>query len=176
MKYTLTLLLIFSTTAMAGTVELTCTKPTQNTDGTPLTDLAGIRFYESQVSGGPYTLILDTPDCAASLVRTSGTYFYVATAYNEAGVESVYSGEASKAVVDTPDPPTNLVVLAGNLAAYTYSQTADVIRTYQVGTVPEGTACDTTMSVNGLYRVDVSEVSFIGGAQATIAFAECGAG
>ena len=67
--------LFFAPIAYAGSITLTCTAPTQNEDGTPLIDLAGIRFYEAQVAGGPYTLVADEPVCATTFDRPPGTYY-----------------------------------------------------------------------------------------------------
>jgi len=175
-KLTWLFILLGLSVANAGEVQLTCDVPTLNDDGTPLTDLAGIRFYESQVTGGPYALVADEVVCATTLDRPAGDWFYVATAYNTADIESIYSNETTITVAPAaPAPPTNLVA-AGNLVAYSISQTKDRLVTYPVGTVAEGTPCDSTMSANGLYLVSVDAVEFAGGANATVAFAECVSG
>ena len=168
--------LFFGSTANAGSITLSCTAPTQNEDGTPLTDLDGIRFYEALVAGGPYTLVADEPVCATDLDRSAGTYYYVATAYNLAGIESAFSNEASKTILPpVPAPPENLVVELGNLVAYGLSQTPDVIRVYPIGTVPEGTVCDSTMRFNDKYRVPFDAVQWVGTARPIVVFAACGA-
>jgi len=179
----LVLLLALPTLLLADPVSLSCTLPTHNTDGSELTDLKGIRFYEGTVSGGPYFLIKenDPPVCAHLFERTAGIYYYVATAFNSADPEeeSAYSGEAMKVIVDSgtiPNPPTDLVVDPDNLSAYTYAQSGQVISTYQVGWVAVGSACDETMSVNGYYRVEKEDVEFAAGADANILFAACGSG
>ena len=68
----------------------------------PEDDLAGYKVYRSLESGGPYDFIAETeessyPDCGLE----SGTYFYVVTAFDQAGNESEYSNEASGTV---PEP------------------------------------------------------------------------
>ena len=163
-------LLLLSFPAFA--VDLTCTYPTQNEDGSPLTDLAGIRFYESLVSGGPYTLIADVVPCAYSFDRPAGTYYYVATAYNTADIESVYSGEATKIVGGAPNPPSNLVA-SGDLLAYGLQQSEGVVVVFPVGTIPDATPCDPSMSVNGKYKVPKSSVGWIGSVRPAIVFADC---
>lgn len=163
---------------MAGEVTLTCTDPANNDDGTPLTDLAGVRIYEANVTGGPYVQVEDVADCGSIpiLTRPAGDYYFVSTAYNITGVESIYSNEATHTVPPVaPDPPSNLVA-DGNLVAYSISITKDIFNTYPVGTVPSGTPCDSNMSANGLYLVPYSAVEFAGGADATVVFAECGTG
>ena len=161
----------------AGDITLTCTDPTMNEDGTPLTDLAGVKVYESSNSGGPYSEIVDVANCASIpvLTRADGTYYFVATAYNAAGVESAYSNEASKSVVTVPNPPGNLVA-SGNLVAYSISQSPNVFLTYPIGTVAAGVQCDPSQTANGLYRVDIEDVTMPEGVQARVAFAECGPG
>jgi hypothetical protein len=183
LKYLWALLLLLPVSAVAGSATLTCTAPTLNEDGTPLTDLTSYRLYYSLTSGGPYTQEngeFPITSCGFMFDRPAGgEYFFVATAVNSSGVESAYSGEATKVIAadgTVPQPPGNLVVQPGQLLAYTYAQSLDAMSVYPVGAVPEGTLCDETTSFNGLYRVDVSEVMFVPDAQATIAFAACGSG
>ena len=73
------------------------TPPTQNTDNTPLTDLAGYKVYWKQLSGGTYTdansVTFNTPNATqVSLVSlgivSDGDYSVVMTAFNMAGAES----------------------------------------------------------------------------------------
>jgi len=88
---------------------LTWTAPTQNTDGTPLTDLAGFKLMRGLSPGGPYDQeTIDIPDPnATSYVDQpllGGQYCYVSLAYNAIGTESDQSNEACKDVsigVDT---------------------------------------------------------------------------
>jgi hypothetical protein len=161
----------------AGQVDLTCDLPTVNADGTPLTDLAGIRLHESQTAGGPYVQVAESPSCNFTLDRPAGTYYYVATAYTTANVESVsYSNEAIKTLASSsPAPPSNLVA-TGDLVAYGSQQTDEVQTVYPVGSVPDGTPCDSSMSANGKYRVNKSAVIWVGSVRPAVVFAECGAG
>ena len=84
-----------------GTVSttLTWTPPTENEDGTALTDLAGYRIYWGQESGS-YTnsVTLDNPGMSSYVVENlaPGTYEFVATSFNAAGVESAYSNAVTK--------------------------------------------------------------------------------
>ena len=171
--YLMLLLTFMPSIVLAGPITLTCTLPTQNTDGTPLTDFAGIRFYESQTTGGPYTQIADQLGCTLEVDRPAGDWYFVATAYNSADVESDYSNEASKNISSTPNPPAGLVV-TGSLLVYGLSQTKDVLTTYPVGRVPLGVACDTSMQVNGMYQVAFDLVEWMGTARPVFVVAECG--
>lgn len=162
--------------SQAETVTLSCTSPTQNTDGSALTDLAVLRFYESTASGGPYALVAEETVCTVDLDRTEGTYYYVATAVNSQGDESDYSGEASKTVAGVPEPPTGLVILDSDLVAYGISQTLDALVLYPVGTAAPGTPCDGTMTVNGKYRIPWASVVFVGSVKPYVVLASCGSG
>jgi len=70
-------------------------------DGTPLTDLAGYKLYYG-TSEGNYTktISVDNPGIVTYVVDNLplDTYYFVATAYNNSGVESPYSGVAVKVV------------------------------------------------------------------------------
>lgn len=92
--------------------------PLTNTDGSPLTDLAGAKLYHASVSGA-YTdanrvdVGMATPNGAGSACYSlasmpTGKYFFVVTAYNQAGTESAFSNEASKTFTKVPRTVTNL--------------------------------------------------------------------
>lgn len=182
------LLLLVSGLVWAGEFPLSCTDPTENEDGTPLTDLAGIKIYEGSVSGGPYVEVEDVANCDSIpvQVRPAGTYYLVGTAYNVAGIESVYSNEVEK-VVDpsAPNPPFNLT--AGvDTVAYAIQQVVtggtQSLTIYPVGLVDEVTVCDPYIKVsnashpNGLSLIQKDDVTFAPGADANTVYAECGAG
>lgn len=84
-----------------GAMTLNWTPPTLNEDGSALTDLAGYRIYYG-TSPGTYSqqVTIDNPSVSTHLVENlvPDTYYIVATAFNAAGVESRYSGEAIKTV------------------------------------------------------------------------------
>lgn len=84
-----------------GTITLSWTAPTQNEDGTALTDLDAYKIYygttpgnySNQVridNGGLTSYVLDN--------LTPATYYIVATAINSGGLESAFSSEISKQV------------------------------------------------------------------------------
>jgi len=84
-----------------GSVTLSWSPPTENTDGTTLTDLAGYRIYWGTTSGSyPNSVTIDNPGLTTYVVEnlTPGTYEFVATSYNTSGVESDYSAPATKTV------------------------------------------------------------------------------
>jgi hypothetical protein len=94
----------FSVTVQAvatGSATLTWNPPTQNTDGSPLTDLAGYKIYWGTSQGTyPNSVTLTNPGLTSYVVTNlvSGTYYFVATALNSEGVESSYSASASKTI------------------------------------------------------------------------------
>jgi hypothetical protein len=84
-----------------GSVTLSWTAPTQNEDGTTLTDLAGYTIYWGTTSGSyPNSVTVDNASVTTYVVENlaPGTYEFVATAFNTSGVESQYSGAATKVV------------------------------------------------------------------------------
>jgi hypothetical protein len=80
-------------------VTLSWTPPTQNADGTALSNLAGYKIKYGQQTG-VYTneISIANPGIAAYMVEglAPGTYYFVITAYNSKGVESTLSNESSK--------------------------------------------------------------------------------
>jgi hypothetical protein len=84
-----------------GSATLSWTPPTTNTDGSPLTNLAGYKIYWG-TSQGNYTssTTLNNAGLTSYVVTnlTPGTWFFVATATNSAGVESAFSTVASKTI------------------------------------------------------------------------------
>jgi hypothetical protein len=82
-------------------VSLAWQPPTQNTDGSPITNLAGYKVHYGTTSGD-YTQTVAVNN--AGLTRyvldnlKSGTYYFAITAYNAQGTESTLSGELSTIV------------------------------------------------------------------------------
>ncbi|HEY7673445.1 MAG TPA: putative Ig domain-containing protein [Gammaproteobacteria bacterium] len=84
-----------------GTATLTWTPPTQNEDGSPLTDLASYRIHWGTASRN-YTNSATISSGLTTYVVTnllSGTtYYFATTAGNSQGVYSAYSNEATKTI------------------------------------------------------------------------------
>ena len=84
-----------------GSVTLNWAAPTQNEDGTPLTDLSGYKFYWGTSTGNyPNSVTLNNPGLTTYVVDNlaPGTYEFVATSFNTSGIESAYSNPATKTV------------------------------------------------------------------------------
>jgi hypothetical protein len=180
MKRILLIALCFlSYQAGAGEAELTWTAPTQNTDGTPLTDLAGFKIYIGTTQGGPYPVTVDVADPTATTITipnlTAGTtYWFVSTAYNSADPvqESDFSNEVSKLIPHpVPMPPTGLTV--ADLTVFTIVDQVDKFVLLPVGTVPPGTQCIREQTINGHYVVPRAEVQWAGDIQPVVVVANC---
>jgi hypothetical protein len=86
-----------------GTVSLTLSwaAPTQNEDGSPLTDLAGYRVYYGTSSGSYSEVVeINSPGMNRYVIDNvaPGTYFVVMTSFNSKDLESDYTEEASFSV------------------------------------------------------------------------------
>jgi hypothetical protein len=85
----------------SGTATVSWAAPTQNTDGTPLTDLAGYKIYYGT---SPTTLTaaqvvnLANPSASSYVISglASGTWYFAVTSYSAAGDESALSTISSK--------------------------------------------------------------------------------
>lgn len=86
----------------SGSATLMWTPPTQNTDGSALTNLAGYRIYWGTAAGS-YTSSVDigNPGLTTYVVENlvPGTYYFAVTARNSAGIESALSDGASKTIL-----------------------------------------------------------------------------
>lgn len=84
-----------------GTAQLRWTPPTQNTDGTPLTDLAGYRIhYGTSSTALTQTVQIASPGATSYTIGNlaSGTHHFAVRAYVSSGAESALSSIASKTV------------------------------------------------------------------------------
>ncbi|HKU14724.1 MAG TPA: putative Ig domain-containing protein [Steroidobacteraceae bacterium] len=94
----------FSITVAAvgvGSVTLSWTPPTQNEDGTALTDLAGFQVhYGRSQSQLDQSVEVSNPSVNRLVVDnlSSGTWFFAVTSVNRQGIASQMSGVASKTV------------------------------------------------------------------------------
>lgn len=101
---TTTSLQAFSITVLAvasGSATLSWTPPTTNTNGSPLTNLAGYRVYWGTTAGS-YTnsVTLNNAGLSSYVVSSlaPGTYYFAVTALNSSGVESAKSNSGSKTI------------------------------------------------------------------------------
>jgi hypothetical protein len=87
-----------STPTSSTVVTLGWVAPTQNSNGTPITGLAGYKIHYGTASQD-YTQVVSISNPSLSRYvldsLSSGTYYFAITAYNTQGVESPLSGEIS---------------------------------------------------------------------------------
>jgi hypothetical protein len=87
--------------ASMGSATLSWQPPTQRTDGTPLTDLAGYRILYGNSSGNyPNRVTVDNPGLTSYVIENlaQGTWYFVMTAFDASGAESDYSSVGSKTI------------------------------------------------------------------------------
>ena len=74
-----------------GSAQLSWSKPTTNTDGSPLTDLAGYRIYYGRLPDSPSDkLDIASPDMTSATIGklSTGTWYFSIATYTTSGVES----------------------------------------------------------------------------------------
>jgi len=84
-----------------SSVTLSWTAPTENEDGSSLTDLDGYKIYWGTTPGSyPESVTIGNESITTYVVENiaPGTYEFVATSFNQAGVESRYSSPVTKVV------------------------------------------------------------------------------
>lgn len=160
---------------LLAAVQLCWVAPTQNVDGTPLTDLDAFRVYYGPEPRA-YTSTLDLPDetqtCHAFSV-TPGPHYFAMTAIDADGNESAYSNEVLRTEVGPPQPP---VILSQAETVYTVVRQPNRFVLLAVGTVPAGTVCDPSQTVNGHGAVPVDAVEWSSGTtvRPVVVVARCG--
>jgi hypothetical protein len=99
--------------SQGGAVELTWEAPTENEDGSPLTDLAGFKVYWG-TAPGEYSATVSVGNVTTYLVEhlSPGTYYFAATAVNAEGTESAKSDEANATIEKNPKRPRAPAILS----------------------------------------------------------------
>jgi hypothetical protein len=91
-----------STALAVDAARLTWTAPTQNSDNSALTDLAGykVKYCMGACSGGPYGTTVNVGNVSTHTLTglASGTYYFVVVAYDTVGNDSTNSSEVSKVI------------------------------------------------------------------------------
>jgi hypothetical protein len=84
--------------ASSGTASLDWTPPTQNSDGSTLTNLAGYHlYYGTSADNLTQTVQISNPGLAAYTLANlpAGTWYFAVTSYSSAGIESARSAIVS---------------------------------------------------------------------------------
>jgi len=88
-------------TVAVGRATLSWTAPAERTDGSALTNLAGFRiYYGSAPYELPYSVEIRDPGANTWVIEdlTQGTWYFAATAFDSAGVESARTNPVSKSI------------------------------------------------------------------------------
>jgi len=159
--------------------------PTANTDGTPLTNLAGFRVYygTSSTSLSQSRTISDVAARSTTITGlTPGTWYFSVRTLNSRSIESADSNIASQTVAGasaantvaititqpttpppTTPPPTGTVLRVANVAAYDVVQSSGRwVLGQRVGSIPLGRRCmaSSRLGTTTYYEVTRSDVSF----------------
>lgn len=180
------LLVIFAFAANAGTADLTWTQPTQNVDGSAIPASGTGRLTGNRVEWGSCTgtapnygfgvqagqQVFTTPTAVYTVPNLApGTWCfraYASTTYGESGP----SGVAAKVIAPPlPNPPSGLTAAGGMV--YHIQKRENRFVMLPVGTVPAGTVCDTTQSVNGYYVVPRDSVAWSGTVKPPVVVSPC---
>jgi hypothetical protein len=165
-----------------ATAELTWTQPMTNTNGTPLTDLAGFRVYWGPPDAVNNSAYLPNPLQRQYTIRNlcAGNYWTFVTAVNALGDESGASNIGLKlaaATVNQPTAPTAPSPVTVGGPVYTLLITANTSFRAQVGTVAAGVPCNATQqwatSDGSLMLVDRARVTPLAGVQIEAAWTAC---
>jgi hypothetical protein len=84
----------------AGNVTLSWTAPTVNTDGTPLTDLAGYKIYYGTSASSMSNVITVSNGVTSYVIEglTAGTWYFAVQSYTSTGAQSALSNVVSKTI------------------------------------------------------------------------------
>jgi len=179
-----------------GSVNLTWTKPTQNTDNSALTDLTGYKvvYGTSSSALSQQKAVNDAAAVSTSITSlTAGTWYFAVRAVNSKQAESdnsnvaqrtVASASAAKTLAITitpgtpppppPPPPTQTLKMTAT-SVYDVVWSNGVRNLGRVvGTAPIGTPCQSTIKVGtSYYKVNKSAVTITIQPRSTNVFAKC---
>lgn len=184
------------TSAADGSAALSWTPPTQNTNGTPLTNISGYRVnYGTSASNLSQTQTVSNASAVSAVISNlaSGTYFFTVTTLASTGVTSVPSNQASKLVTTSqpatgtastthvvnpvPAPPTNLTVRDVTAYEIRPNSTGTLVAA-RIGLIPLGSLCGAeTRKVGSVTynRVDPQTVDLVNWPTKSFeAWARCG--
>ena len=156
-----------------GTANLSWVKPTQNTDGSTLTNLKGYRIlYGTSASNLNYSQSVNSATATSASVAAlgAGTWYFAVRAVNTAGAESDNSAVVSRTITAATAAKTvNITINSSTTQIWVTDSTIvyDVVtvngvatRGRQVGTVPLKTRCQTYYTIgNNYYKQNVDKVT-----------------
>jgi hypothetical protein len=144
---TIALLLLLPTAVLAGSLTLNWTKPTQNTDGSTLTDGTGYKAYCAATSAGvPAATAIPIPGITTTTFTTpfpAGPVFCAMSTVSTSGGEGAKSNIASSTVpASVPNPPSNVTMTTSSGIAYYLIQQPGKLVMLPTGTLSPNTVCD----------------------------------
>jgi len=173
---------------LIAAVQVCWTAPTQNVDGSPLTDLAGYKIFWGDASRDYNAGLVDIQDPTATCYDISpavGDWYVAMTAYNTSGTSSAFSNEVVKTVSQVnpiPQEPNQLAVVDDPAYIITQAITGGVgkLILLEVGRIKADTACDANVAIrddNGVeaWKVPNDSVTpYNPTQQIVVAFSRCG--
>lgn len=165
--------------AHAGTATVTLGAVTTYTDGKAITVPVTYNVYQGAQGG---TLIKAAGPQSSPVFQianlTDGTAYCFAGTALAGGVESTQSATVCKTPgpppSTTPSAPPSISVTVSGAVAYQMIQTTNKFVALAVGTVPAGTALDTSQFINGMCVVDRSKVAWYGSVKPLAVVSPCG--
>lgn len=179
-----------------GSATIGWTAPSQNTDGTSLTNLTGykVMFGNSSTALSSVQAVNDPKATSATVAAlASGTWYFAVRAVNASGVESANSSVVSKTITSAsaaktvaitinaatpppPPPPTTTLKTTSTRVYEVVFVNSVRSRGQQVGTIAIGKPCDPTyqlQSGSSYYAVNKADVKFSKTAASTHVIARC---
>lgn len=149
--------------ALGGEADLTWVAPTQNCNGTPLTNLAK---YDLTYGQKRQELPL-TPLSKTVTGLTPGTWWFSLAAVNSTGDRSEF------VTVEKVIPPEEFVTTTTTVYTFVKAD-GNIVVLPTLHTVPLGVQCDATQSVNGKYIIPRGAVTWSGTARPVAVVGDCG--
>jgi hypothetical protein len=159
-----------------GTTSIRWVAPTQNTDGSSLTNLKGFKVvYGTSASALTQSQSINDPKATSATIAAlgAGTWYFAVRAVNSSDAESNNSTTVSKTIsAATASKTVNITISGSTTPPPTTTWKTTATRAYdvlirngvrvvgrQVGTVPLGTPCQTSYKVgSNYYKVAASYV------------------
>jgi len=169
-----------------GTATINWTRPTTNTDGSTLTNLAGYRVrYGTSASALSNVKEITSPSTTSTAISAlqTGTWYFSVRAFNTNDVESddsniaqktISSASAAKSLTITVTPTMQTLKTNSTRVYDVLFQNGGRVLGRQVGTAPIGTSCNSKYPTNtNYYPIPRTSVSFTRTSRSTTVVARC---
>jgi hypothetical protein len=171
-----------------GSSTVSWVKPTQNSDNTALTNLAGFKVvFGTSASALSQSKSVSDPNATSTTISAlgAGTWYFAVRAVNSNNVESANSTVVSKTIASASAAKTVNITITGGTGStlktvnamvfdVLHNSAGDRVLGRQVGTIPVGKACDSTFKVySSHYAVSKSDASITITPRSTHVVARC---